>query len=176
MRMLFKQKPFSWLDCYDIFDESGNVLYKVKGKLSWGHCFCIFDADGNGVGGVREKMLQFLPKFMIYKNEKLVGSVCRKFGLIPKYIIEYKNWHVDGKIHGYNYKIIDQNGNIVATISKKFFQFTDTYIIDVVNPDDALDALMLVLAIDAEKCTQEQRAKNNNNNNNNNFGFGNFQH
>ena len=60
MRMLFKQKPFSWLDCYDIFDESGNILYKVKGKLSWGHCFCIFDADGNGVGGVREKMLQFL--------------------------------------------------------------------------------------------------------------------
>ena len=47
--------------------------------------------------------------------------------------------------------------------------------LDVVNSDDALDALMLVLAIDAEKCTQEQRAKNNNNNNNN-FGFGNFQH
>ena len=29
----------------------------------------------------------------------------------------------------------------------------DTYVIDVVNPQDALTALMVVLAIDAEKCS-----------------------
>ncbi len=31
---------------------------------------------------------------------------------------------------------------------------TDTYVIDVQNPEDALDALMFVLAIDAEKCSR----------------------
>ena len=33
---------------------------------------------------------------------------------------------------------------------------TDTYVIDVQDPGNALDALMFVLAIDAEKCSRNQ--------------------
>ena len=33
--------------------------------------------------------------------------------------------------------------------------YTDTYTIDVANPNDALCALMVVLAIDAEKCSRD---------------------
>ena len=33
MRLLFKQRFFSWLDSYDIYDVSGNILFSVeKGK------------------------------------------------------------------------------------------------------------------------------------------------
>ena len=39
----------------------------------------------------------------------------------------------------------------VATVSKQLLNLTDTYAIDVVDPKDALLALMVVLAIDAEK-------------------------
>lgn len=42
----------------------------------------------------------------------------------------------------------------VAVVSKELFNWTDTYSIDVYNPQDALYALMLVLAIDAEKCSR----------------------
>ena len=37
MRLLFKQRLFSWLDSYDIFDEQGNVVFSVEGKMGWGH-------------------------------------------------------------------------------------------------------------------------------------------
>ena len=47
MRLLFKQRLFSWFDSYDIYDEDGNTVYTVKGQLSWGHCMKIFDAHGN---------------------------------------------------------------------------------------------------------------------------------
>jgi uncharacterized protein YxjI len=40
-------------------------------------------------------------------------------------------------------------------VSKELFNWTDTYVIDVENPQDALGALMLVLAIDAEKCSRD---------------------
>ena len=40
----------------------------------------------------------------------------------------------------------------VASISKELFNWTDTYVIDVPDPANALCALMVVLAIDAEKC------------------------
>ena len=42
----------------------------------------------------------------------------------------------------------------VASISKELFNWTDTYTIDVADPGDALYALMVVLAIDAEKCSR----------------------
>lgn len=53
-----------------------------------------------------------------------------------------------------DYSILDRNGCAIASISKELFRWTDTYVIDVTDPADALDALMFVLAIDAEKCSR----------------------
>ena len=36
MRLLFKQRFFSWFDSYDIYNEAGETVYTVEGKLSWG--------------------------------------------------------------------------------------------------------------------------------------------
>ena len=50
---------------------------------------------------------------------------------------------------------VQYNGGAeVARISKELFHWTDTYTIDVERPEDALAALMVVLAIDAEKCSR----------------------
>ena len=42
----------------------------------------------------------------------------------------------------------------MARVTKELFNWTDTYVIDVADPADALHALMVVLAIDAEKCSR----------------------
>ena len=47
MKLLFKQRFFSWFDSYDIFDESGITLFTVEGQLAWGHTLHINDIDGN---------------------------------------------------------------------------------------------------------------------------------
>ena len=54
MRLLFKQRMFSWFDSYDIYDENENTVYVVKGQFAWGHCLKIFDASGceGGFSGV----------------------------------------------------------------------------------------------------------------------------
>lgn len=31
MRLVFKQRLFSWFDSYDVYDEDGNTVYVVKG-------------------------------------------------------------------------------------------------------------------------------------------------
>ena len=43
MKLLLKQRFFSWFDSYDIYDEAGNTVYVVKGELSWGHLLRIYD-------------------------------------------------------------------------------------------------------------------------------------
>ena len=44
MKLIFKQRFFSWFDSYDIYSESGETVYTVKGQLAWGHCLKIYDA------------------------------------------------------------------------------------------------------------------------------------
>jgi len=155
MKLLFKQRFFSWFDSYDIYDEAGNTLYEVKGELAWGHCFRIYDAQGNEVGMIKEKVLTFLPKFEIHIGGSYVGCISKEFSFFtPKYDIDFNGWHVEGDILEWDYQIQDMAGRVVAEISKILFQWTDTYEIEVFEPKDALSALMLVLAIDAEKCSR----------------------
>ena len=122
MKLLFKQRFFSWLDSYDIYDEYENTAYVVKGELAWGHCLKIFDAGGRELGMVKERVFTFLPKFEVYERDQMIG-----YGA----------------------------GRTVAVISKELFHMTDTYVLDIANPKDALHVLMFTLAIDAEKCSRQ---------------------
>ena len=61
---------------------------------------------------------------------------------------------MEGDLFEWDYRILDASGRCVAMISKEVFRLTDTYVIDVCNSQDALCALMLALAIDAEKCSR----------------------
>lgn len=155
MKLLFKQRFFSWFDSYDIYDEAGQTVYTVKGQLAWGHCLKIFDAYGNEVGMVNQKILTFLPKFEMYIRDTYIGSISKELTLFrPKYNIDCNGWHIEGDFFEWDYEILDSYGDQVATISKELLNWTDTYVIDVNDPRDGLCALMLVLAIDAEKCSR----------------------
>ena len=109
MKLLFKQRLFSWFDSYDIYDEAGNTVYVVKGQFSWGHKLAIYDAYGNEVGMVVQKVLTFLPKFEIYKNGSYIGYLSKEFSfLTPHYNIDYNGWHIDGTIMEWDYVMTGQ--------------------------------------------------------------------
>ena len=156
MKLLFKQRFFSWLDSYDIYYEDGSVAYTVKGQLSWGHCLKIFDPYGQEAGTVKEVVLTFLPKFELYVGGQYIGCISKEFSFFkPRYNIECNGWHVEGDWLEWDYRVLGPMGDLVATVSKEVWNWTDTYTIDVAAPDDGLYALMLVLAIDAEKCSRD---------------------
>ena len=156
MKLLFKQRLFSWFDSYDIYDEAGNTLFVVKGQLAWGHCLKIYDARGREIGTVKERILTFLPKFEMYLGDRYIGCINKEFTFfVPKYNIDCNGWEVEGDFFEWDYQILDSSGRSVANVSKKLWNWTDTYVIDVKDEADALDALMVVLAIDAEKCRRE---------------------
>ena len=155
MKLLFKQRLFSWFDSYDIYDELGNTVFTVRGELSWGHLLRIYDSMGNEVGYIKEKVLTWLPKFEMYIGENYVGSINKEFTFFkPKFNVEYKDWEVEGDWTEWDYTILDRAGREVAAVTKEIFKFTDTYVIDVNDPQNAIYTLMLVLAIDAEKCSR----------------------
>ncbi len=159
MKLLFKQRFLSWLGKYEVFDENENVIYVVKGKIGLGHRFNVFDGVGNQIGEIKQVVFSVLPTYEIYINGEYAGRIKKKFKLFKNdFEIDFKGWSVDGNFMGWDYSILGSTGELVAKISKQLFKFTDTYVIDVEKPQNALCALMLTIAIDAEK--QSAAARN----------------
>lgn len=154
MRFLIRQRVFSWFDSFDIYDEEGNTAFTVKGRLSWGHNLHFFTPEGEDIAHVKEVVLTMFPKFEFYVHDEYLGMLRRRFSpFYPQYDMDFNGWHIDGDFLNWNWYIYDQYNNQIASIERKLFHLTDTYIIDVHNNEDVLYALMIVVAIDAERCT-----------------------
>ena len=154
--LFIKEKLFSWLDNYDVYDEYENPVYTVKGQLAWGHKFHIYDAmSGQHVATIKQELLTFLPRFTVSILDHEVGTITKELTLFkPRFEIDFMNWHVEGDLLGYNYTIYDDLGSTIAIISKAVLSWSDTYRIDVDDPNNMLASLCLVLAIDAIICDQ----------------------
>ena len=88
IKLLFKQRFFSWFDSYDIYDETGSIMFVVKGELAWGHLLRIYDSNGSEMGYIREKPLSWLPKFEIYLGTRYIGCISKEFAFFkPKLIL-----------------------------------------------------------------------------------------
>lgn len=154
MKLLFKQRLFSWLDSYDIYDETGQVVYTVKGKLSWGHTLHIYDVNNIHIGTIKEEVLTFLPKFAMYIEDQYIGQIKKEFTFFkPSFVLDCNDWKITGDLWQWDYEIVDRNGAVIGDINKEIWNFTDTYSLTIMHPEHALYVLMIALAIDAQKCT-----------------------
>ena len=104
---------------------------------------------------MKQQVFTFLPKFDMYVGDECVGTIRKEFTFLrPAFTLDYNGWRVEGSFMEWDYTILDGAGRQVAVVSKELFHWTDTYVIDVADERDALYALMVVLSIDAEKCSR----------------------
>lgn len=154
MRLLIKQRVFSWTDSYDVYDEEGNKKYFVKAELlSLGHRLHVYDSRDNEIGMIKEKLMTFMPAFEIVIAGVRKGMIQKKLTFLkPKYEVEFNGWRVEGDFLAWNYDVY-AGGNSVIHITKELLHWGDTYVIDFADSADELMGLMLVVAIDAANCT-----------------------
>ncbi len=154
MKLLIKQRFFSWLDSYDVYREDETTAFRVEGKLAWGHKLEIQDSQGRPLGTVREELFTFLPRFALYVGDNCIGCVRKEFSFFkPVYSLDVQGWTVEGDWLGWDYRVLDGQGRMVMQLSKELFHWTDTYVLDIVHERDELLCLMVVLAIDAANCS-----------------------
>lgn len=155
MKLLIKQRVFSWTDTYDVYDEEENPKYFVKAAfLTLGHQLHVYDRQKNEIGMVKQRVLTFLPSFDIEIHGRAWGNIQKRFSLFkPKYDLDYNNWRCEGDFLAWDYDVYE-GCSVVVHISKELFHWGDTYVIDIADPKDEIMALMLVLAIDAANCSQ----------------------
>lgn len=155
MKLLFKQRLFSWYDSYNVYNEDGLTEYTVKGQRAWGHCLKIYDRANKEIGMIKQQVISFLPKFKIYIGNQYSGCIRKHLTFIwPRFSVDFNGWQVEGDFREFDYLIRDRCCHRIAFVQKELATWSDTYTIDVEDPINVLPALMLVLAIDAEKCSR----------------------
>ena len=157
MRLLIKQRVFAWGDTYDIYDEAGNVKYVVKAEIfALGHQLHVYDTMGNEVGRINQKLLTLMPQFEITVEGRMRGTIKKQFTFfVPKYDIDYNGWHGEGDVLGWNYEVYSGHRNVMH-VSKQWLSWGDTYTIDISDERDEVEGIMLVIAIDAANCDNNE--------------------
>lgn len=156
MRFYMKQKVFSWGDKFQIYDEYQNVHFLVEGEVfSWGKKLHLYDRTGSEVAFIRQKVFSFLPRYFISHDGMDVAEVVKEFTFWKqRYQVNGPGWEVSGDFWAHEYEITD-GGEVVASVSKRWFTWGDTYEIDIhegIDPDNEAETAMVlcvVLIIDA---------------------------
>ena len=120
MKLLIKQRVFSWTDTYDVYDEEGNTKYFVKAEfLALGHQIHVYDRYDNEVGMVKQKLLTFLPAFDIEIGGSPFGRIQKEFTFFkPRYELDYNGWRCEGDFMAWNYDVYS-GCSAVVHISKE---------------------------------------------------------
>jgi uncharacterized protein YxjI len=150
MKLYIKQKLFSWGDKFTVKDAGGTDRYFVEGEVfSFGKKLHIYDTAHTERAYIKQELLTWMPKYSVYINGDQIAQVKREFTFFrPKYTISGPNWEAEGDFFAHEYQVT-HNGRIVATISKEWMTWGDSYELDIADGVNEITALAVVLAIDA---------------------------
>ena len=158
MKLYMKQKVFSLKDRFTIVNEYGEVCYTAEGEF-WTFLkrLHIYDHEGNEAACLQQ-VFSFMPKYEVIVNNHMIAVVKKKFSFPrSEYEIEGLDWHVDGGWHEHEYEITNDS-RVIVSVHKEWMSWGDSYEIDVKDPLDEVNALAVVLAIDAVLAAQAAAA------------------
>ncbi len=150
VRYQMHQDLMSIGDDYWIEDDAGNKVYRVNGKaVGFRDTWVLEDAQGQQVAMIREKKLSVRDAITIEAGGKEYKVKKALIGIGDRFVIETdgKNLKAHGDVVGHEYEI-EQDGDKVAEVSKKWFRLRDTYGVEI--DADADPALILSIAVAIE--------------------------
>ena len=153
MRYLLKQKLFSWGDDFTIQDESGRDAFFVDGKMfSLGDQLSFQDMQGNELAYIKEKVFAWGKTFEIYRSGVLAAVVKKELFTFFKcrFTVDVPgpdDLEATGDFLDHEYEFV-RGDRTVASVSKRWFTFRDTYGIDIADDEDAVLVLASAVVVD----------------------------
>jgi uncharacterized protein YxjI len=150
---VIRERFFSVGDDFNVLDEHGTKLYRVDGKaLSPRDRVVIEDPAGEEVASVHRHLVALRPTYEIRIGGEKAAEV-RKRLLTPfrdKFTIDVPgpdDLQMKGDLLDHEYTI-EQGGQEVAAVSKRWLTIRDTYAVQVAAGVDPLLIIGSVLALD----------------------------
>lgn len=154
MKLYIKQRVFAFYNSYDIYNEAEEILFTVKGELSFGKKLKIFDADGAEIGLIMETPFSFGYCYEIYRGNKhagygQIGTIKSKISFTKTiFDVDFNGWHIEGDLYAYDLVVKDDRNIPIATISKEFFEFSDTFVVETDGPQDLFSLVSVMIITD----------------------------
>ena len=164
MRYVMKQKLICWGDDFAIKDEQGQDVFFVDGKaFSIGEKLSFQDMGGNELAFISQKLLAWGPTYEIYRGSELAAVVKKHLFtfLNCKFTVDVPgpdDLEAEGNFLDHEYRFT-RGGRIVATVSKQWFSWTDTYGVEVADGEDAVLLLASTVVIDMVCHGDDQRRR-----------------
>ena len=153
MRYVLKQKLFSLGDDFTIQDEAGNDAFFVDGKMfSFGDQLSFQDMQGNQLAYIKEKVFAWGKTFEIYRSGRLAAVVKKELFTLFKcrFTVDVPgpdDLDATGDFLDHEYEFA-RGDRTVASVSKRWFTFRDTYGIDIADNEDAVLVLASAVVVD----------------------------
>ena len=147
---LVKQKFRLGGERFDIKDDRGNVDYQVEGSFfRIPKTFSIYDAQGQVVSQITKSIMTLLPRFVIKLRSGHYFYIRKKPTFFrDKYEFDQLGLRVEGNIWDLNFRLLDEQDQTVAEITKEIFHLTSTYQVTVYDEAYADLVISLCVAID----------------------------
>jgi uncharacterized protein YxjI len=148
-----RQKLLSWGNDFTIKDEAGNDAFFVDGKaLSFGNKLSFQDMSGNELVYIEQRLLNWSPTYELWRGDKMLAEVKRElFSFIHhRFTVDVPgpdDLEAEGDFLDHEYTLT-RGDRAVATVSKKWFSWVDTYGIDILDGEDAVLILATAVVID----------------------------
>lgn len=153
MRYVMRQKILSLADSFTIKDEQERDVYVVKGKLfSFGDKLSFQDTAGNELVYIDQRLLNWGPTYELWRGEELLAVVKRQlFSFIHhRFTVDVpgpNDLEAEGDFLDHEYTFT-RGGSVVATVSKRWFSWTDTYGIEIADGEDHVLVLASAVVVD----------------------------
>jgi uncharacterized protein YxjI len=150
MRYVMRQKILSLADSFTIKDEQERDVFLVKGKvLSFGDKLSFQDLTGKELVYIEQRLLNWSPTYELWREAELLAVVKRElFSFIHhRFTVDVpgpNDLEAEGDFLDHEYTI-SRGDHVVATVSKRWFSWTDTYGIEIGEGED--DVLILATAV-----------------------------
>lgn len=154
MRYLLKQKLFSFGDDFTIKNEAGDAVFQVDGRAFTllREKLAFEDMQGKELAFIRERIIALTPSYEILRNGEVAAVV--KKDLINLFRCGFTvdvpgpdDLEAQGSLLDHEYTFT-RGSRTVATVSKRWFSFTDTYGVDVEAGEDPVLILASTVIID----------------------------
>ena len=162
MRYVMKQKLFAFGDDFMIKDANGQDVYFVDGRaFSIGDQLSFKDLRGNELAFIKQKIFNWGPTYEIHRGGTVVAVVKRHvFALLHhRFTVDVPgpdDLEAEGDFLDHEYAFT-RAGRAVATVSKKWFSWTDTYGVDVADGEDDILILASAVVVDMACHPDEKR-------------------
>lgn len=153
MRFQMRQKFFSFGDDFTIQDESGNDVLLVDSQaFAIGKKLSLTDLQGRELAFIEKPAFSFSQSYDISRDGQLLATVTKPHFQFLRHSFEIdgpaaNGLRVEGDFLEVEYTFL-RGDTTVATVSKEYFSFTDTYGVDIADGEDPAFILATCVVID----------------------------